>query len=131
MVIKDSDSNSQLVIQQNFSYYDKIAFQSANILNANNSNSLTRTKVKPVFCKLVASGIVLDFGGGTGRDLEWLTGNGYKIIFCEPSVNMRERAIALNYKNVEVLENKASDFTMWETSSPFVEKVDAILANFA
>lgn len=129
--MQDADSHSQLVIQQNVSYYDEIAMQYDEILDRENSNRITREKVKAAFCALVPAGGVLDFGGGTGKDLPWLTGNGYRVIFCEPSVNMREKAISLNYSGVIFLENNASNFVTWETESPFSEKVDAILANFA
>jgi len=129
--MQDSNSHSQLVIQQNVSYYDEIARQYDEILDRDNSNRIIREKVKVVFCKLVPPGLVLDFGGGTGKDLQWLTGNGYRVIFCEPSVNMRKKAISLNYNNIVVLENNASNFVTWENESLFSEKVDAILANFA
>ena len=129
--MKDSNPQSQLVIQQNVSYYDEIAVQYDEILDRDVANRVTREKVKAAFCKLVPAGLVLDFGGGTGKDLQWLTENGYRVIFCEPSVNMREKAISLNYKGIAVLENKASNFLTWETEPPFTEKVDAILANFA
>jgi len=129
--MQDSNQNSQLITRQNVSYYDEIAVQYDEILDRDSSNEITREKVKAAFCRLVPSGLVLDFGGGTGKDLEWLTKNGYQVIFCEPSVNMRERAISLHNNNVVILENNASDFVTWVTDGPFSEKVDAILANFA
>ena len=129
--MQDSNSSSKLIIQQNVSYYDEIALQYDEILDRDSSNAITREKVKAVFCKVVPPGLVLDFGGGTGKDLQWLTGNGYRVIFCEPSSNMRKKAISLNYNGVAVLDNNASNFVTWETESPFSEKVEAILANFA
>ena len=129
--MQDLNQNSELIIRQNVSYYNEIAVQYDEILNRDSSNDITREKVKVAFCRLVPTGLVLDFGGGTGKDLEWLTKNGYQVIFCEPSVNMRERAISLHYNNVVILENNASDFVTWVTDRPFPEKVDAILANFA
>ena len=129
--MQDSNPHSQLVIEQNVSYYDEIAMQYDEILDRDNSNRITREKVKAAFCELVPGGLVLDFGGGTGKDLQWLTGNGYRVIFCEPSVKMREKAISLNHKGIVVLENNASNFVTWDTELPFPEKVDSILANFA
>ena len=129
--MQDSTPHSQLVIQQNVSYYDEIAKQYDEILDRDNSNRIIREKVKAIFCKLVPPGVVLDFGGGTGKDLQWLTGNGYRVLFCEPSVKMREKAMSLHYNGVVVLENIASNFVTWETEPPFSERVDAILANFA
>ena len=124
------------VIEQNVSYYNEIAEQYDEILERDHSNELTRRKVASIFSELVPAGLVLDFGGGTGKDLEWLSKKGYSIIFCEPSVRMREKAVLFGKKNLQqnnivFLENAASDFTTWETNLPFSQKVDAVLANFA
>ena len=124
------------VIEQNVSYYDEIAGQYDAILNRDHSNEIIREKVASVFIELIPSGLVMDFGGGTGKDLEWLAGKGYQVIFCEPSVKMREKAILLNknslqQNNIVFLENAECDFTIWQTNLPFSQKTDAVLANFA
>ena len=124
------------VIEQNVSYYDEIADQYDEILDRDLSNEIIREKVAAVFSELLASGLVLDFGGGTGKDLEWLVKKGYEVIFCEPSVKMREKAFLLFQNNrphsdTLFLGNAASDFVTWQNKLPFSQKVDAVLANFA
>jgi SAM-dependent methyltransferase len=124
------------VIDQNISYYDEIAEQYDELLDRDRSNDLIREKVAATFCKLVPQGWVLDFGGGTGKDLDWLSEKGYRTIFCEPSVNMREKAVLRSKKNprtttIVFLENDASNFTTWETHLPFSQKAGGVLANFA
>ncbi len=124
------------VIEQNVSYYDEIAAQYDKILDRDHSNGIIRQQVASIFNKLLPSGLVLDFGGGTGKDLDWLVKKGYQVIFCEPSSKMREKA-ALLYKknprqnNIVFLDNDASDFSTWQTNPPFLQKTDAVLANFA
>ena len=123
-------------IEQNVSYYDEIADQYDEILDRDLSNEIIRKRVATVFSELLPSGLVLDFGGGTGKDLEWLIKKGYQVIFCEPSVKMREKAFLL-FKNILphrdtlFLENAASDFVTWQNKLPFSQKADAVLANFA
>ncbi len=124
------------VIEQNVSYYDKIAEHYDEIMEQDEGNRKVREKVAYVFNKLIASGLVLDFGGGTGKDLGWLIEKGYNVIFCEPSVKMREKAIFLSKKNllagkVVFLDDEASDFTAWQTRLPFPQTTDAVLSNFA
>ena len=122
------------IIEQNISYYNDIAGQYNEMLNKN-PDRLIREKVANKFCSIVKEATVLDFGGGTGLDLKWLTNNNDTIFFCEPSEGMREQAIC-NHKNlpngnVIFLNNSATDFRQWHMQLPFVEKVDAILSNFA
>ena len=78
---------------------------------------------------------MLDFGGGTGLDLEWLTKNNNKIFFCEPSKAMREIAISesqnLLNQNIIFLDDFAADFWQWHKQLPVAGKIDAVLANFA
>jgi len=126
-------SNSLSVIKQNISYYDEIAVQYDETLDNDHSNEIIREKVASVFNELVSSGLVLDFGGGTGKDLAWLIKKGYRVIFCEPSAKMREKAILLTHNNSHIvfLESTATDFATWEANLPFSQNVDAILANFA
>ena len=128
--------NEQSIIKQNISFYDEIAEQYDEILEQDQNNIFVREKVAVVFSKLLPSGLVLDFGGGTGKDLGWLTEKGYPVIFCEPSVKMREKAILFSKKNlpgsdITFLDNAAADFVSWPFNLPFSQKVDGTLANFA
>lgn len=121
--------------EQNISYYDAIAEIYDYTLNQKESDKLAREKVKEKLVSLVQSGWVLDFGGGTGLDLDWLSSQGYKIIFCEPSVAMREKAMLYNdhvlkYPELAFLNSPATDWTQWSKTVPFPQKMAAILANF-
>jgi SAM-dependent methyltransferase len=118
-------------------FYDNISSKYDSTLNSNSDNSKIRDEVKHYFLKNVSGKIVLDFGGGTGKDLIWLTGNGFKIYFCEPSKGMRDIAL----KNIQSLKSQAeiilmdelnSNFHNWDKNNiPINNKLDGILANFA
>jgi ubiquinone/menaquinone biosynthesis C-methylase UbiE len=100
------------------------------------TNKIVRGKTRERFLHIVKGNSVLDFGGGTGLDLQWLAENFSKVYFCEPSVKMRENAMHLNLKeigtnSVVFLNDNQSDFKTWTLSDPFPEKLDGILANFA
>lgn len=122
------------IIEQNISYYNDIAVKYNSMLDKN-SDKAVRQKVANRFCSIVQNAIVLDFGGGTGLDLKWLAENNNQIFFCEPSNAMREIAISTHVnllnKNITFLDDLAADFRQWNTRPPFVEKVGAVLANFA
>lgn len=131
-----SNTSDIIINQQNISYYDEIAADYDAILKKDETNLEVRKKVAEKFTALVKAGSVLDFGGGTGQDMGWLSAHHYNIFFCEPSSGMRQ--IAMNRRKKEfagaeiyfVDENKA-DFRKWEAVFPFESKVDAVLANFA
>ena len=128
--------SNKMIRSQNITYYDKIAASYDAILNDHAKNDFIRSKVAKKLSALLQTGTVLDFGGGTGQDLNWLVKNDYNIIFCEPSPAMRKIAIEkkqLQFQNAEILflENDTTDFSIWHQSLPFEEKVDAVLANFA
>jgi SAM-dependent methyltransferase len=120
---------------QNISYYNEIADSYDAILDKELSNESIRRRVGDRFREAVPMGTVLDFGGGTGRDLEWLMVHGYQVIFCEPSAGMREQAIRQERKSprgrVRFLSGKETDFTRWQKDLPLFLPVDGILANFA
>ncbi len=123
------------VSELNISYYDEIADSYDDILSQKDVNKIVRQKVKEKFVSLLKSGWILDFGGGTGLDLEWLTANKYNILFCEPSVIMREKAIKYNenilhYNNIIFLGTDKTDFFTWSKNLPFFQQVDGILSNF-
>jgi SAM-dependent methyltransferase len=121
---------------KNIAFYNQIAGNYDAILDQDGSNEIVRKRVKEKFISIVEGGLVLDFGGGTGRDLEWLVNNQYQVIFCEPSEGMREKAID-QYKtnalvnNITFLENDKVDFSNWHINPPFSIKTDAVLSDFA
>jgi SAM-dependent methyltransferase len=124
------------ISKQNISYYDEIASDYDNILNEDGANATIRAIVSAKFKSLVKEGCVLDFGGGTGRDLGWLNQMQYQIIFCEPSAPMRQIAIdrgrkELHNKTISFLNDDGANFRNWNETFPFDKKTDAVLANFA
>jgi SAM-dependent methyltransferase len=123
--------NQKHIGAQNIIYYDAIAANYDAILD-NPENNSVRKKVADEFIANVKQGVVLDFGGGTGEDLNWLLTNNYKVIFCEPSLGMRNVAME-KFPNeaIRFLDDGKTDFTNWSKSLPFTEKVDAVIANFA
>lgn len=141
-------------IQQvkNISFYNEIAGDYDAIMEKERSNEVVRRAVADKFLATVAPGRVLDFGGGSGADLGWLTDHSYQVIFCEPSTAMKQLAImrqngkippdqpprvvhrvapGLPPGHVEFLSGAAVDFTSWNEHMPFSPAADAILANFA
>ena len=123
-------------LNKNILYYDAIASIYDSILNENTQHKFIRKKVAEKFTHLVKNGCVLEFGGGTGQDLEWLSKMGYKIFFCEPSSEMRQLAInrfnsQFPLADITFFENNQVDFSTWNSKNPFSTKVDAILANLA
>lgn len=120
----------------NILYYDAIAAEYDRILNDDEKNVVIREMVAKEFIKVVEGGYVLDFGGGTGRDLGWLIQQQYQIIFCEPSRAMRLKAMErrkTEFPETGILffEEAEADFRNWNHSFPFPQKIDAVLANFA
>jgi SAM-dependent methyltransferase len=121
---------------QNISFYNEIANEYDAIMEKERSNAAVRREVADKFLDTVAPGRVLDFGGGTGGDLGWLTDHHYHVLFCEPSTRMKELAIMRHKRkilpgHVEFLSGMAVDFTNWNKDPPFYPAADAILANFA
>ena len=121
---------------KNVAFYNEIANEYDTILYHDKTNAIIRRRVKEKLLDVVKHGIVLDFGGGTGLDLEWLIANKYQVIFCELSPGMRQIAIErvknmLNAANILFLQNDKADFTQWSSSLPFAIQLDAILSNFA
>lgn len=122
--------------RQNNSYYNAIAPDYDRMLEKDALNSAIRQKVADRFSQTVKAGRVLDFGGGTGLDIGWMSRNPYQISFCEPSYAMRKIAmerIKKDYPSVKIsfLDESKTDFRTWDDSFPFEFKVQAILANFA
>jgi SAM-dependent methyltransferase len=135
-MLKTVPTDTTKVMQQNISYYDEIAAQYNHILDEDDKNRRLRQQVAAHFTDSVIPGYVLDFGTGTGKDLSWLTGNGYRVICCEPSDKMREQAIqfskaVLPGHPITFLDPKNTDFRIWQRRLPFPQQVKGILANFA
>jgi len=121
--------------EKNISFFDAIAGEYNLLDNAEASNKAVREKVRQRFKERVHGNRVLDFGGGTGLDLEWLSKNYLQVCFCEPSEKMREQAIRLNaekIKNPSIVftNNEQSDFHKW-TANSFPHRMNGVLANFA
>ncbi|HEX4850252.1 MAG TPA: methyltransferase domain-containing protein, partial [Puia sp.] len=131
-----SNSRDLQISKQNISYYNGIASQYNALMDKEDSNRLVRAWVQGKFKAIGRGKRVMDFGGGTGMDLPWLTGEGHKIFFCEPSIAMKRQAEQLNQaslknNNLIFLHDNQTDYTLWPEHSPLPEKVDAVLANFA
>jgi len=128
--------NESEISKQNISYYNEIAPDYDSILENDAANKTIREKVADRFAELVKKGSVLDFGGGTGKDLYWMKQQHYQVIFCEPSAAMRHIAIERSRKNLDginisFLDGGETDFRNWPGKWPFEQKVDAVIANFA
>jgi glycosyltransferase involved in cell wall biosynthesis/SAM-dependent methyltransferase len=132
------DSVMQLfggAIEQNSAYHDQAAETYDRTMDKDPVNNVIRRRVREKMSHLLSSGTVLDFGGGTGADLGWLTEKKYDVLFCEPSVPMREKAIQYNRSRlhsdrITFLETDSTDFSNWHEKLPFSQKTDAILSNF-
>ncbi|MEN0052185.1 MAG: class I SAM-dependent methyltransferase [Mucilaginibacter sp.] len=122
-------------IKENITFYNEIATDYDAILDKESSNETVRKSVREKFTNTVKNGWVLDFGGGTGRDLDWLVKDQYQVVFCEPSEGMRNKAIehhkGATPEQIIFLNNDQIDFSQWHNKSPFDTKVDAILSDFA
>ena len=129
-----ADKNTRRVSDGNIAYYNEIAAGYDAVLQGDESNLVLRRRVQEKLLSLLPSGWVLDFGGGTGLDLAWMTAR-YQVAFCEPSTAMREKAIQYNNDilhsdNIAFLEGPATDFHTWDKARPFPQHVDVILSNF-
>ncbi|HTI07196.1 MAG TPA: glycosyltransferase [Puia sp.] len=129
------DDDYSRVIGQNASYHNQAADSYDQTMDKDPANKIIRQRVKEKLCSLLPSGRVLDFGGGTGLDLEWLTTQSYQVIFCEPSVPMREKAIHYNdtilqSDRITFLDTDKTDFATWHRELPFTQKCDAVLSDF-
>ncbi|PWT71818.1 MAG: hypothetical protein C5B59_17130 [Bacteroidetes bacterium] len=132
--MKSNSYNS--LIEQNISYYNEIADRYNTLMDKENSNGVIRQWVQERFNVIGTARRIMDFGGGTGMDLPWLTGKGHQIYFCEPSIAMKKQAeqlnqATLNYRNLIFLSDDQADYRQWPEHAPLPEKVDALLANFA
>lgn len=101
------------IIEQNISYYNSIGRQYDAMVDKS-SDKVIRQRVAGKFSSSMHSATVLDFGGGTGLDLQWLTDINNKIFLCESSKAMRRIAITVskNLLNQDIifLDDSAADF---------------------
>lgn len=116
------------------SFYNSVAVEYDNHMSSDSLNDHIRKKTAKYFQTVVKGKYVMDFGGGTGADLSWLTENKYEVCFCEPSEAMRNIAIKLNTTKVkseyiQFLNDIQTDFKQWNTNT-FSKKFDALLADF-
>jgi glycosyltransferase involved in cell wall biosynthesis/ubiquinone/menaquinone biosynthesis C-methylase UbiE len=131
----DPEEEKARVMGENLSYHDQAADSYDQTMEQDPVNKKIRQRVKEKFCQLLPSGLVMDFGGGTGQDLEWLTGHSYEVLFCEPSVAMRGKAIRYNdtvlrSNRITFLDSASTDFSTWHQQLPSPQKVDAVLSDF-
>lgn len=121
------------IAEKNIAFYDSVSKVYNSNMEKNPEVAIIRNKVENIFTQYVKSGIVLDFGSGTGEDLKWLLKYNYRIICCEPSTEMRAIASAQYDANVQIriLNDQETDFNSWNQSYPFNEKLNGMLANFA
>lgn len=133
----ERDFNPMNKIISTKDFYDRISNDYDDLLNNIPYNVTVRKKVAEYFTDTVKDGNVMDFGGGTGADLPWLTKAGYQIYFCEPSPGMRQKAKEWAktgdlHSRITFLENENNDFTRWQINqSPVNTAMDGVLANFA
>jgi len=111
-------------------FYDAVASDYNSHMTENDRRA--REIIRNQFTAIVSPGNVMDFGGGTGLDLPWLTANNnYRVFFLETSANMRAVAKQQHGNDVNFIENTI-DFNDWSPMHlPVKEKMDGILANFA
>lgn len=115
-------------------FYDSVAKEYDDQMRSDSRNERIRMKVATYFQAVAKGKYVMDFGGGTGADSEWLLKNKYEVCFCEPSARMRNEAMHL-YQNkihsgqLTFLDDAQTDFTLWNPDT-FSRKFDAALANF-
>lgn len=115
-------------------FYNHIADEYDNLLNRPLDVS-ARQRVHDYVRDLNIRGVALDFGGGSGLDLPWLTELGFDIYFCEPAFDFKNKAVErvkLNQwdTHVHFVDNEMSDFHSWTETLPFRKKPALILANF-
>lgn len=113
-------------------FYDVIADEYNGYMTT--ADNAIREIVKEHFKDKVQAGNVLDFGGGTGLDLRWLTESGYTVFQLEPSEKMREeaKALSISFSNKPHFIEDNIDFHSWNNDVlPTEAKMDGIVANFA
>ncbi|MGN6569185.1 MAG: methyltransferase domain-containing protein [Flavipsychrobacter sp.] len=113
------------------SFYDLHAADYNSRMSASDDN--VRWAVRQYFSNYVQAGSVLDFGGGTGLDLLWLSEYYSQVIFIEPSMNMSAEAYKISEGRDNIIFVRGNiDFNKWDQDCmPFNGKVNGVMANFA
>jgi hypothetical protein len=109
--------------------YDSLAIGYDEAMAADPQNRETRDAVKKkVLTLCTRDEVLLDFGGGTGLDLDWTSAYFRTVIFYEPSAAMR--AIAM--RRASVLRNItfAGGNSVKITAGQWGTSPDVVLANF-
>ncbi len=117
-------------IDKTIFYYDKIAKDYDKEIQRD-FNKEVRTGVKNYVLSISGITSLLDFGAGTGGDLNWQLEAGFLITFYEPSKNMASIAErSYNLRNQELVKTligeKANYISLKEEG-----KKDLIFSNFA
>lgn len=116
-------------------FYDAVAEDYDRLLTS--QDKTVRRFVQKIFREYVPAGTILDFGGGTGLDLEWMMAENYRVEFLEPSEGMRARAMKRIAQNpnwasrINVMKDETDIFLWNDHSSPSSPPVDGVLMNFA
>lgn len=114
-------------------FYDQIAIDYDQKMEDDLPNRQVRAEVSSYFLEHVKEGVILDFGAGTGLDLNWQLAAGYQIIFYEPSSNMAAQAD----KRHDIQENPViqtmigTEATIEKMKSLKDSSLDAVFSNFA
>jgi SAM-dependent methyltransferase len=118
---------------KNIDFYNKIATEYDSLLRDKKS-VIVRNFVKNYILQNIKPCAILDFGGGTGIDSEWLIENNFSVTFCEPAEKMRDIAIrkfqSMNEKKISFLDDQKKDFENWTSEDLSFPKADCALANF-
>ncbi len=70
---------------------------------------------------IVEGSLVLDIGSGSGRDSEWLSIMGHKVVSVEPAVGLRDLAM---------LKVKSKSVTYFDTTLPELRGLDQFVGGF-
>lgn len=118
------------------SFYNHISDNYNAVLEQEATNRDVRQKIIDKF-KTFNSQYILDFGGGTGMDITWLSHKAKLLYFCEPAEKMRKKAMEASAhhiinQNILFLNTEEANFKNWLAGQhPFSHRIDTILANFA
>jgi ubiquinone/menaquinone biosynthesis C-methylase UbiE len=121
--------HSSTIVPSN-SFYNSIAGEYDGYMT--DVDQKVREVIRNAVNSLCPSGVVIDFGGGTGLDLAWLSEK-HHVSFIEPSDEMRSvaKTKAIHLKNILIVEQELN-FECWdEHTLPVKEKADLILMNLA
>lgn len=117
-------------------YYNSIAKEYDALVGAEKTNTdarnFIRKKSTPFFIK---DAHVLDFGGGTGLDIQWLSTLAAHLFFYEPALEMKKFAQERAHKNglLNVTFLPEAFFTNWRPAVHELKEkqLEVIFSNFA